>query len=260
MKKENGITLVSLIITIVLMLIIAGVTVNTSVDRFKINNVSKMHNDIEILNDKVNNYYVTYGGLPVVRDNSGNAVQYTYSTIDFNTNVNDNANYYIIDLSALGNLTLNYGKDGYRQPNSSDDVYIINEKTHSIYYVKGIENRRGTFNHSYGINNDTLQDTVPPTTPQVKVVEGKLDQDQTNTAADLYYKTAVTVEFIPGKDSVSGIDRTTYSVNGTSEANITALTNNRYSMSSNGTYVITAKTYDNSGNVSQTTVTIHINQ
>ena len=28
---------------------------------------------------------------------------------------------------------------GFKNPNTSDDLYIINEKTYTIYYVKGIE-------------------------------------------------------------------------------------------------------------------------
>ena len=43
MKKQKGITLVSLIITIVLLLIITGTTVYTSVNRFKINNLKKTY-------------------------------------------------------------------------------------------------------------------------------------------------------------------------------------------------------------------------
>ncbi len=52
-------------------------------------------------------------------------------------NPNDNSNYYVIDLKKLENLTLNYGKN-YQSSSSSNDVYIINEQSHNIYYAKGI--------------------------------------------------------------------------------------------------------------------------
>ena len=52
MKNQKGITLVSLIITIMVMIIIAGTTINISLNRFRVNNIKKMINDINILNDK----------------------------------------------------------------------------------------------------------------------------------------------------------------------------------------------------------------
>ena len=55
---QKGITLISLIVTVVLLLIITGTTVYTSVNRFKINNLQKMYNDLDLLGDKVENYYL----------------------------------------------------------------------------------------------------------------------------------------------------------------------------------------------------------
>ena len=48
-KTNRGITLTTLIITIVVMIIIAGTTVYTSLDRFEINKLNKMYNDIKLL-------------------------------------------------------------------------------------------------------------------------------------------------------------------------------------------------------------------
>ena len=50
--------------------------------------------------------------------------------------------YYIIDLSALENLSLNYGEDykSITNENAStkEDIYIINKQSHHVYYVQGI--------------------------------------------------------------------------------------------------------------------------
>lgn len=251
MKKQKGITLVSLIITIVLLLIITGTTVYTSVDRFKINNLKKMYNDIELLDDKVNNYYLKYGGLPVIKDAKNNPESYTHTALDFNKDVNDNENYYIIDLSAIGDITLNYGKDGYESPNGSDDVYIINEKSHTVYYVRGIEYTDGNLYHSKKVDGDINEDTIPPTTPEIKVVEG--DEIIENN-----YETNVTLEFVPGKDNDSGVNKTTYSINGNNEQEINLLENNQYKISEKGIYEVTLKTYDNNNNVSEATRTIYV--
>lgn len=251
MKRDKGITLVSLIITIVLLLIITGTTVYTSVDRFKINNLKKMYNDIELLDDKVNNYYLKYGGLPVIKDAKNNPESYTHTALYFNKDVNDNENYYIIDLAAIGDITLNYGKDGYESPNGSDDVYIINEKSHTVYYVRGIEYTDGNLYHSKKVDGDINEDTIPPTTPEIKVVEG--DEIIENN-----YETNVTLEFVPGKDNDSGVNKTTYSINGNNEQEINSLENNQYKISEKGIYEVTLKTYDNNNNVSEATKTIYV--
>ncbi len=253
MKNQKGITLVSLVITIVLMLIIAGTTVYTSTNRFKINNLKKMQNDIELLNDKVNNYYLKYGGLPVLRNDSNEPINYTFRTLKFDKNVNDDENYYIIDLAAIGNITLNYGKEGYNNPNNSDDVYIINNKTHTVYYVKGIESNDGNIYHSLKLEDIQNTDNIPPTTPQINVVSG--DQIDENN-----YETNVTLEFVPGKDNWSGVSKTTYSINGSTEQNIDTLENHQYPINEKGTYKITLKTYDNNNILSEEKKTIYIGQ
>ena len=260
MKNEKGITIVSLIITVVVMLVVAGTTVYTSNNRTKVNDLKKMQTDIELLNDKISTYYLKYGGIPVVKKDNKDEL-YTYSTLDFDKNVNDNNNYYIIDLEAIGNLTLNYGENGYKNPNESDDVYIINENTHKVYYVKGIEYTDGKLYHSLAIQASENTDTIPPTKPKINVLSGEKDDTKTDTDTVSYYKSDVELEFEPGKDNWSGVANTTYMINNISkEIDISTLNNNRFSLSTNGSYEILLKCYDNAGNVSQTTLTININK
>jgi len=82
LKSNKGIAMVSLIITIVLMLIISSTTVYVSYERFEINKLKKMYNDMEILSDKVENYYLKYDGLPIVRDENNAPIEYTYTSLD----------------------------------------------------------------------------------------------------------------------------------------------------------------------------------
>ena len=171
-KNSNGITLVSLIITIVVMVIIASVTVSTSLDRFEINKYNKMINDLKLLENKVLNYYSKNDSIPIIKDS-----EYNYTLLDFEKNANDNEKYFVIDLQAMDGIALNYGREGFENINSSDDVYIINEKSHQIYYVKGIE-LDGVYYHSI-INNDgknTTEDNIPPTTPEIKVISGNKNE------------------------------------------------------------------------------------
>ena len=251
MAREQGITLISLVITIVLLLIITGTTVYTSIDRFKINNVQKLYNDIDLLDDKISSYYMQYGGLPVLKDDGNNPVSYQYTELNFTKDVNDNENYYILDLSAIGDITLNYGKEGYEQPNESDDVYIINEKTHTVYYVKGVESKDGTVYHSKALTNNINEDNIPPTKPEINVIEG-------DRIIENNYQTNATIEFVAGKDSWSGVKQTTYSINGSAEENINTLENNIYKLTGKGIYDLTLRTYDDNNNYSEITQKIAI--
>lgn len=261
MKNQKGVTLVSLMITIILILIITGTTVYTSTNRFKINNLSKMQNDIELLNDKISSYYLKYGGLPILKDEKNQEILYNFSEVDFDRNGNDDKNYYIIDLEAMGNITLNYGMVGYKNPNTSQDVYIINGKTHSIYYVQGIEYTNGMIYHTKEIQRAGNPDNVPPTKPQIKIIAGTQSQNNENEVENnLYYTSDVTLEFISGKDNWSGVDKTTYSINEAQEIDISTLTENRLYLSDNGTYKISLRTYDNKLNYSETILTIYINK
>ena len=242
-RKENGITLVSLMIVIVVMIIISSTTVHISLDRFKINNYNKLKNDIELLEDKVSNYYLKYNVLPILRDENNKPIEYTYTSLNF-----EDGKYYILDLEAMDGISLNYGKEGFKEPKSSKDIYIINAQTNTVYYVKGIELNGKVYHH---INKDSIEDNIPPSKPEIKVISGTADDNGT-------YLTEVKIEIIPGKDGWSEIDKTIYSINGI-ETDIT--TNIIYPITQDGTYEIKAKTYDKNGNVSEySTKTLKINK
>lgn len=193
-KNNKGITLVSLVIIIVVMLIIAGMTLNVSFDRFEINNFKKMLSDLELLENKVSNYYLKYSILPV-------GEKYN-NELNFEKNSGDDNEYYIINLTALENgVALNYGKEGYKKQNESDDVYIINKKTHSIYYVKGVK-MKGKVYHSI-LDNSDIASTIPPSKPEIKIISGTTNDNEE------FYTTEVILEIIPGKDHISGQTETT---------------------------------------------------
>lgn len=248
-NNNNGITMVSLIITIIVMLIIAGTTVHVSLDRFKLNKLSKMYNDIQLLSDKVTNYYLKYNGLPIIRDSSNNPIIYPISSLDFEKNVNDDTNYYIIDLKAMEGISLNYGADGINNPTiSTKNIYVINKSSHVIYYVEGIE-VKGIIYHTVPSNENTITDNIPPSMPEIKIVSGTKDNDG-------MYISEVELEIVPGKDNWSGTDRTTYVVNNGTETNISELENNIIKITEEGTYEIKAKSYDKNGNVSENRVEV----
>ena len=207
-----------------------------------------MKNDLELLADKVSNYYLQTGNIPVVLDSSGNKVQYTFTTLDFDKDSADNSVYYILDLEAMNGLLLNYGKSGFENLNTSEDVYVINEQSHVIYYVKGIKLNEKLYHYITG--NKQGSSIIPPTTPQVKIASGEL---VTKTDGTTYYFGAVSLEFVPGISSSTEIEKTTYSINDGEEIDISTLTDNLYGLKdTTAEYSITLKTYGTNGTVSTT--------
>jgi len=127
-KQEKGITLTVLVITMLLMGIIVGTTFKLSNDNLNLKHVNSMYTDLESLKDSIFTYYNKYGTLPLGDKYLG--------PNDFLSaaNVNDEADeYYLIDISKLENITLT------RDLTWTDgDVYIINTKTHEVYYPEGV--------------------------------------------------------------------------------------------------------------------------
>lgn len=257
-KRERGITLVSLIITISLMLIISSIVVTMSLERFEINSLRKLKNDLEVLEDKISNYYLKYGVLPVLRNSNDNTpIIYDYTMLDFDKDSADSGNYYIIDLEAIdGGLLLNYGRDGFENPNLSQDVFVVNETSHTVYYVRGIELNDQW--HHYLNENGTITDNIPPSKPEIKVVSGTEKRD---ASGNIYYITDVEIEIIPGKDSLSGVKGTNYSLDGGTTWYELGETSNVFKITEEGIHTIIAKSYDKSTSKNyseQTLLTIEI--
>ena len=137
-NSEKGITLITLVVAVSIMIIISGMLIYNAKNGIKMRNLKMMQNDIDLLNNKVDAYYVKYGALPA-------EIEYNVTPLPFASynSPNDNEKYYVLDLKAFEGLTLNYGADfaNITAENVADytDLYVINEQSHHIYYVRGIE-------------------------------------------------------------------------------------------------------------------------
>ena len=154
LKNQKGITMIILLVTVILLVIITA-TIAFNVNKsLELSNLTKLENDIQALNDRVAVYYVANGTLPVTN------TTYTKTEISnsiTNLSANDGNIYYEIDISALSNITLNYG--------SNTDTYIINEESHNIYYLEGIS-YGGTIYHTLGNNNEITLAEITNEVPQ----------------------------------------------------------------------------------------------
>ena len=125
-NSKKGITLVSLVVTIVILLILSTVSIYGIKSSKNINPYNEMMADINLLEDKILVYYSKYSEIP--KDND-----------DFE--LIDGKQYYKIDLSKLENVTLNMGTD-----KSSGDYYLVNNNL-EVYYKKGIT-KEGSIYHT----------------------------------------------------------------------------------------------------------------
>ncbi len=123
MNNKKAVVLVILVISIIFIFEEIYKLVQNGIELNKLNNVYK---DIEVIEERITIYYLNNGNIPIKDDSIG---------FNFSINPNDNDKFYEIDLEKLENLFINYGKKEY----GDDDIYIINEQSHTVYYLKGIE-------------------------------------------------------------------------------------------------------------------------
>ncbi len=163
LKSVKGITLTSLAIAVIVLLTITAIIIYNIKDNLKVKNLQQLQSDIENLRDKVSNYYMENGTIPAKSEYSNT------KNIETISEAVDTGKFLVLDLSAIENLTLNYGKDyenvkklstfqsgqalTSQEMQNNTDLYIINETSHNIFYVKGIDIEGETYYTDYTIDD-----------------------------------------------------------------------------------------------------------
>ena len=173
-KSEAGITLVAMAVTIVVLMMIAipcivNIKTVSETDKF-----TKLKNDITVLKESISQVYDSddtsnigpkYTGDKSFLNIYQGEKNVTKTSKDIVKNPNDNDNYYVINVSKLkrklgsaeygiGLVDLNYGDNNYgidttlKELNTTD-VYIINEKSRTIYYTAGVNYTSGASKKQY---------------------------------------------------------------------------------------------------------------
>ena len=168
-KNERGVSLISLAAAIIILGIITSMLIYNIKDTKDMERLTNMYTDIENITDRISNYYSKYGALPIKNeiDLSSDPTITKWKT-DKSENkgplgANDSDTFYVINLNALENLTLNYGKGFYNMENSvpaDKDIYVINENSHNIYYLNGIKVRGNSETKIYYTNLDRDSEKV----------------------------------------------------------------------------------------------------
>ncbi len=152
-KNENGITLIVLVITVIVLGLISIPTALKINDIIALNRITKYKDDFTILSETVSQVYPSDKSISTIGD------VYNGDT-SFCDNPNDGDTYYIINANQLSSdlfgkveskmEALNFGKRNYGDLDATDDdVYIINGESRTIYYVGGFENASGQTIYRY---------------------------------------------------------------------------------------------------------------
>ena len=188
MKKNKGITMISLVITIIVLLIVTSITIGNGLGQLGIKRVNNLYADIESISTKVAEYYLKNGTLPVYDNLYVNNKQELEELFKKNgateniTNVNDGDEYYVINPTKLDNLTLNYGDDYKEWTNTStseefQNIYIINSVTHQIYFPHGVRSGDEYFFARFPDENEI-------TAVELGEIEGEWNFDIVNISAN----------------------------------------------------------------------------
>lgn len=173
LKSNKGITMIALSIAIITLAILTGMLTYYSTDSIEIKKLNNMYNDIEQLQEKVSIYYYENERIPILTEYPG------VETIIGSQKSNlDGDKYYVLELSKLKNIELNLGKDfetvknGYKTEgfNLYDyaDIYVINESSHNIYYIKGIKVEEKIY---YAKPQTDTQEQIDLKTTQISSIE-----------------------------------------------------------------------------------------
>ena len=139
MKKvnsEKGITLTTLVITIVVLMILSFSITASIKSTIETRNYNGVKEDIINLSEEIRVYYLNNGELPI--DTSKTYDLKEYGVPDSDINPNDEGDYYRIRTSLLNDVILNNGGLENNEENAdTDDMYVVNESSLTVYYLMG---------------------------------------------------------------------------------------------------------------------------
>ena len=175
MKTKSGVALVTLVITIIVMMILLGITI-LEIENV-IDEVRKDEFVVELttIKDKVKEYYILMGSLPVkagveytTDELKGLVADATYQELlanEINSNKDNNNKFLVVDLDLLQIRTNDRGfsKD-------ETDIYVVATNTLNIYYLKG-EEIAGTiiFSTVTLVEDNVVQDNNEHSNTQVQL-------------------------------------------------------------------------------------------
>ena len=161
--NKKGITLIVLLVTIIVGIILIGVTIVTSTEI--INNAAKVNyiEELKTVTSLVEQYYIKHDKLPTL-DTPKNISWYSNNILvvpernkflsEISNNDDTQSVFYEIDLTKLNLKSISIGNN-----KSNTDKLIVSSKTLKVYYVKGKHiNGNIYFSLTEDLTNETVND------------------------------------------------------------------------------------------------------
>lgn len=161
---KKGISLISVMITVLIMAILATVMLPSGIDKINRSKLTSFNENILSLKQEVNIYFMQNDEYPVKTDGNGNYIVYSITgsptLLAEATKKNDqNDTFYIVDLSKIkiDNKDIGVGK-------TIDDFYIVARTTGNVYYAQGIRIENVVY-HTKQNKGDGVTAIVPTSAP-----------------------------------------------------------------------------------------------
>ena len=141
--KKKGITLITITISITILAFIAGAVIFNTVNLVGKTQLSKFSEELELIEDKIEEYYVLNGVYPVLTETTYSSTQIAMIntngksemlTEEIKKNHDENSTFYLIDYERIQVKLLERGLKV-----TPDDIYVVAKETNTVYYLKGVE-------------------------------------------------------------------------------------------------------------------------
>lgn len=137
--SRKGISLISLIVTILVIAILASISIPSGIEKINKAKLAAFNENILLVKQETDGYYLSNYEYPVKLDTHGEPIIYSISSntglLSKITQKNDQSDiFYVIDLSKIkiSDSDLGIGK-------TIDDYYIYAKKSRNVYYAKGVD-------------------------------------------------------------------------------------------------------------------------
>lgn len=159
MQSKRGVTVVALSIAVAIMAILTA-TVLVNIDNIiPTARKSKIAEEFSTIEEKVKEYYLTFGNYPVLNDTTYTKAEVVaLNTVgksdglsaEITKNGDDSSIFFLVDLEKLRITTFKYGNNV-----TMDDIYIVADLSGTVYYPKGV-----TVNNQLKFSSKSFEDTA----------------------------------------------------------------------------------------------------
>ena len=147
--KKSGITLISVVISVIILSMLSGSVIFDASSTIRKAKVAKFAEELELIEDRVEEYYILNGRYPITDDITYSGEQITEMNVlgyetdlknEISKNNDSKSDFFIIDFGKIG---VELKERGLQK--TSDDIFVCTKDNHNVYYVRGLEANDNVF-------------------------------------------------------------------------------------------------------------------